>query len=66
MISYQPGLTLDKIEKDVILSALKFYQNNKTRTASALNIAVRTLDNKMAKYEKEAAEQLAKGSKKAS
>lgn len=47
---WQPGQTLDDIEKEVILKAIKFYGGNKTRTASSLGIAVRTLDNKLAIY----------------
>lgn len=50
MIIWQPGRTLDDIEKEVILKALGFYQGNKTHTARSLGIAIRTLDNKLAKY----------------
>lgn len=50
MINWQPGLTLDEIEKEVILKALNFYHGNKTRTAEALGIAIRTIDNKLARY----------------
>lgn len=50
MINWQPGITLDDIEKEVILKALSFYHGNKTRTAEALGIAIRTIDNKLAKY----------------
>lgn len=47
---WQPGVTLEDLEKQAILEALRFYGNNKTRTAQALGIAIRTLDNKLAKY----------------
>ena len=50
MINWQPGITLEEIEKQVILKALEFYQGNKTKTALSLGIAVRTLDNKLEKY----------------
>lgn len=47
---WQPGVTLDQVEKEVILKALSFYHGNKTVTARALGIAIRTLDNKLEKY----------------
>lgn len=47
---WQPGRTLEEMEKEVILTAMRFYHGNKTHTASALGIAIRTLDNKLAKY----------------
>lgn len=51
MISYQPGVTLEQIEKEIILQAIRFYGGNKTRTAQSLGISIRTLDSKLAKYE---------------
>jgi DNA-binding NtrC family response regulator len=48
---WQPGRTLDEIEKEIILTALKYYQGNKTKTSQSLGIAIRTLDNKLLKYE---------------
>lgn len=45
-----PGVTLADLEKKAILKALKFYDNNKTRTASALGISIRTLQNKLNEY----------------
>lgn len=50
MILWSPGVTLEHIEKQVILKAYKHYRENKTITANALGIAVRTLDNKLEKY----------------
>lgn len=50
MIFWSPGVTIDEIERQVILKAYKFYQNNKTTTASALGIAIRTLDSRLEKY----------------
>lgn len=50
-INWSPGVTLEAIEKEVILKAFRFYRGNKTATASSLGIAVRTLDNKLEKYE---------------
>lgn len=48
---WQPGQSLEDIEKEVIEKALKFYGHNKTKTAQALKISVRTIDNKLAKYQ---------------
>ncbi len=53
MIEWNPGSTLESIEKDVILQALKFYRGNKTATASALQMGIRTLDTKLEKYEQD-------------
>ncbi len=50
---WQPGKTLDEIERETIEAALKFYQGNKTQTAQSLNITVRTLYNKLERYESE-------------
>ena len=50
---WTPGLTLEEIEKQAILKAYAFYHKNKTHTAQALGIALRTLDNKFEKYEAE-------------
>ena len=52
-MNWQPGKTLDEVEKEVILVAYRFYQGNKTHTAASLGIAIRTLDNKLAKYDQE-------------
>ena len=51
MIIWQPGVTLEDVEKQVILKAFQYFQGNKTKTAQALDIAIRTLDAKIAKYE---------------
>lgn len=50
-ISWAPGITLEEVEKQVILKAMEFYRGNKSATARALGIAVRTIDNKLEKYE---------------
>lgn len=47
-------MTLDDVERVVILDALEYYQFNKTQTARALGIAVRTLDAKLLKYQEPA------------
>lgn len=59
-IVWSPGVTLEEIEKQVILKAFRFYRGNKTTTAGALGIAVRTLDNKLEKYENDGREQKAR------
>lgn len=53
MICWSPGVTLEAIEKEVILKAFRFYRGNKTATSSALGIAIRTLENKLEKYQKD-------------
>jgi transcriptional regulator with PAS, ATPase and Fis domain len=48
--SWVPGQTLDDIERNVILTALEYHQGNRTHTARALGISIRTLRNKLADY----------------
>lgn len=50
IMNWVPGLTLEMAEKMAILQAMQFYKNNKTATANALGIAIRTLDNKLELY----------------
>lgn len=39
------------IEKQVILNAFRFYRGNKTQCSISLGISIRTLENKLEKYE---------------
>lgn len=48
--NWQPGQTLNDIEKNVILEALRYHHGNRTHTAKALAISIRTLRNKLAEY----------------
>jgi len=48
--AWKPGKTLDEIERNVILEALKHFSGNRTHTAKALGISIRTLRNKLAEY----------------
>ncbi len=50
MIIWSPGVKLEDIEKQVILMALMHYKNNKSQTAMALGISVRTLDTRLEEY----------------
>lgn len=50
MITWQPGLTLEEMEKRVILEAIKLYHGKRAQVADVLGIAPRTLDYKLAKY----------------
>lgn len=47
---WSPGATLNDIERQVILQALTYHQGNRTHTAKALAISIRTLRNKLAEY----------------
>jgi len=49
-LDWKPGKTLDEIERNVILEALKYHEGNRTHTAKALGISIRTLRNKLAEY----------------
>jgi len=48
--AWAPGETLNDIERLVILQALQYHQGNRTHTAKALGISIRTLRNKLADY----------------
>ena len=48
--AWTPGTTLDDIERNVILAALTHHSGNRTHTAKALGISIRTLRNKLADY----------------
>ncbi|RYZ67863.1 MAG: sigma-54-dependent Fis family transcriptional regulator [Proteobacteria bacterium] len=50
--AWEPGATLNDIERNVILQALSFHHGNRTHTAKALGISIRTLRNKLAEYRK--------------
>lgn len=52
-VNWVPGITLESMEKACILQALKFYRGNKSQTAVALGVSVKTIDNKLEKYEKD-------------
>ena len=49
-ISWLPGTTLNDIERNIILDALSYHKGNRTHTARALGISIRTLRNKLADY----------------
>jgi hypothetical protein len=53
-LNWQPGMTLESIEKEAILQAMRYYRGNKTATANALGFAIRTLDAKLTKYQEDA------------
>lgn len=52
VIRWAPGMTIAVLEQEAIKQAYKYYQFNKTATARALEISVRTLDTKLVEYEK--------------
>jgi hypothetical protein len=53
VIQWSPGLSLDAVEKLVILKAYSFFKKNKTATSQSLGISIRTLDSKLERYEQE-------------
>lgn len=56
MIVWSPGVTLDQIERQVIMRAYRHFGQNKTVTSNALGIALRTLDYKLERYKQEDAD----------
>lgn len=53
ILIWSPGMTLDIVEKMIILKAYSHFKNNKTATAGSLGIAIRTLDAKLDRYKME-------------
>lgn len=51
-IIWSPGVTLVEVEKQVILKAYRFFRGNRTSTANALGISIRTLTTRLEEYEK--------------
>ena len=49
-INWQPGMTLEHVEKSAILQAFRYYGGIQTATANALGITTRTLYNKLQQY----------------
>jgi DNA-binding NtrC family response regulator len=49
----ETGITLDEMEQRLILKTLEREEGNKTKTAKVLGISVRTLRNKLNRYQKE-------------
>lgn len=47
---WQPGLSLEDIEKKALLEAFRFYHGNRTMTANSLKISQKTLYNKLLQY----------------
>lgn len=52
-MSWMPGMTLEHCEQVAIEAAFRWHQSNKTHTAEALKISIRTLDAKLEKYDAE-------------
>lgn len=51
-MTWQLGMTLDMVEKEIIYEALKAFQGSKVHAASALGISLKTIYNKLEAYEK--------------
>lgn len=49
--NFQPGMTLEEMNKRCILYQLEFSRGNKTQAANSLGISIRTLDSKLEEYE---------------
>jgi two-component system response regulator AtoC len=47
------GISLQELERRLIIETLKAQNNNRTKTAAILGISIRTLRNKLHEYEKQ-------------
>jgi hypothetical protein len=50
MVRWQIGMSLEDLEKQVILKALNIFQGNRSQVARSLKVAERTIYNKLALY----------------
>ncbi len=48
---WTPGKTLEDVEIETIIAAMKYHEQNKTRAAESLKISIRTIDAKLARHE---------------
>jgi len=53
MLKIPLGMTLEKIEKNILSETLKLVGNNKTKAAKMLGISLKTIHNKLGKYNQE-------------
>ncbi len=53
IINWSPGVSLEAVEQQVIQRAFEHFRGNKTTTANALGISIRTLDSKLERYQQE-------------
>ncbi len=53
LVTWYPGMRLEDIERDVILTCLRSKRGDKAATAQALGVCKRTIDNKLSQYQKE-------------
>lgn len=56
-VALEPGMTLADFERLVILQTLKRHSQNRTHTAKALGIGIRTLQRKIKQYGAESGSQ---------
>lgn len=56
--SFQVGLSLKEMEKQLIQKTLSHYKNNRTQTAACLGISIRTLSSKLREYASKETSQL--------
>lgn len=52
-IKWQPGMTLEAVEKEVILQCFRYYKGNRKNAAQALGISDKTIYNKIEQYQAE-------------
>ena len=55
-VFWSPGVKIEHVEKQIIKSALRFFENDREITCRSLGISRRTLDGRIAEYKKEEAE----------
>jgi DNA-binding NtrC family response regulator len=51
-LRFRPGSKLKEVERRMILATLEYFESDKTKTAEALGVSVKTLYNRLQAYEK--------------
>src|SRR3569623_3789466 len=53
---FRVGMTIEEMEKQMLLRTLAHFDNDKTRTAEALGVSLKTISNKLSRSQHEARE----------
>jgi len=52
---FRPGMSLDEVEREMILRTIEFAGGNKSRAAEYLGVSLKTLYNRLEQYNKKSA-----------
>jgi DNA-binding NtrC family response regulator len=58
---FRPGMSIREVEKSLIEETLEHFEGNKTQTAEALGVSLKTLYNRLSEYDQESQSASSKG-----